>query len=56
MKRNEKFLKFRNTGTDFSLYQRDWEKFEQENTLVALNILFLSYNNERSKACIQINL
>ena len=55
MKRNEKCLKFRNTGTDFSLYQRDWEKFE-ENTLVALNILFLSYNNERSKACIQINL
>ena len=31
------------------MYQRDWEKFEQENTLIALNILFLSHNSEEVK-------
>ena len=45
----KKLLKFRKADTDFSLYQRDWEKFEQENTLIALNILFLSYNSEEVK-------
>ena len=45
----KKLLKFRKVDTDFSLYQRDWEKFEQENTLIALNILFLSYNSEEVK-------
>ena len=34
-------LKFRKVDTDFSLYQRDWENFEQEKTLIALNILSL---------------
>ena len=34
---------------DFSSYQRDWEEFEQENTLIALNILFLSHNSEEVK-------
>ena len=32
--------------TDFSSYQRDWEEFEQSNTSIALNILFVSYNSE----------
>ena len=32
------------------MYQRDWEKFEQENTLIALNILFLSHNSEEVKS------
>ena len=32
--------------TDFSSYQRDWEEFEQNNTSIALNILFVSYNSE----------
>ena len=27
-------------------YQRAWEKFEQENTTIGLNILFLSHNSE----------
>ena len=45
----KKLLKFRKVDTDFSLYQRDWEKFEQENTFTALNILFLSYNSEEGK-------
>ena len=34
---------------DFSSYQRDWEEFEQENTSIALNILFLSHNCEEVK-------
>ena len=45
----KKLLKFRKVDTDFSLYQRDWKKLEQENTLIALNILFLSYNSEEVK-------
>ena len=45
----KKLRKFRKVDTDVSLYQRDWEKFEQENTLIALNILFLSYNSEEVK-------
>ena len=34
---------------DFSSYQKDWEEFEQENTLIVLNILFLSHNSEEVK-------
>ena len=45
----KKLLKFRKVDTDFSLYQGDWEKFQQENTLIALNVLFLSYNSEEVK-------
>ena len=35
--------------TDFLSYQRDWEEFEQNNTLIALNILFVSCNSEEIK-------
>ena len=42
----KKLLKFRRIDTDFSSYQRDWEEFEEENTSIALNILFLSHNSE----------
>ena len=45
----KKLLKFRKVDTDFSLYQRDWDNFEQENTLTALNILLLHYNSEEVK-------
>ena len=45
----KKLLKSRRADIDFSLYQRDWEEFEQENTSIALNILFLSYNSEEVK-------
>ena len=31
------------------LYQKDWEKFEQNNTSIALNILFVSHNSEEVK-------
>ena len=39
-------LKFKRVGTDFSSYNREWEEFEQNNTSIALNILFVSYNSE----------
>ena len=45
----KKSLKFRRVDADFSSYQRDWEKFEQENTSIALNILFLLRNSEEVK-------
>ena len=32
--------------TDFASYQRHWEEFEQNNTSIALNILFVSYDSE----------
>ena len=45
----KKLLKFRRVYTDFSSYQRGWEEFEQENTSIALNVLFLSRNSEEVK-------
>ena len=42
----KKILKFKKVDTDFSSYQRDWEEFEQENTSIALNILFVSHNSK----------
>ena len=45
----KKLLKFRRVDTDFSSYQRKWEEFEQNNTSVALNILFLPHNNGEIK-------
>ena len=35
-------LKFKRVDTDFSLYQREWEEFEQNNTSIAPNLLFVS--------------
>ena len=45
----KRLLKFRRVDIDFSLYQRDWKEFEQENTSIVLSILFLSYNSEEVK-------
>ena len=45
----KKLLKFRRADTDFSSYQREWEEFEQNNTSIALNILFVSHNSEEVK-------
>ena len=45
----KKLLKFRRVDTDFSSYQRDWEECEQENTSIAVNILFVSHNSEEIK-------
>ena len=49
VKELKKLLKFRRVDTDFSTYQKDWEEFEQENTSVTLNILFVSHNSEEVK-------
>ena len=51
----KKLLKFRRVDTDFSSYQRDWEEFEQENTSIALNILFVSHNSEEIKLACKSN-
>ena len=37
----KKLLTFRRVDTDFSSFQRDWEEFEQENTSISLNVLFV---------------
>ena len=42
----KKIKKFERVDTDFSSHQREWEKFEQENISIALNILFVSHNSE----------
>ena len=41
--------KNKTSDIDFSSYQRDWEEFEQNNTSIALNVLFVSYNSEEIK-------
>ena len=51
----KKLLKFRRVDTDFSSYQRDWEEFEQNNTSIALNIVFVSYNSEEIKLAYKSN-
>ena len=45
--------KIKSGDTDFSSHQRNWEKIEQENSSIALNVLFVPHNNEEIKlACI----
>ena len=41
--------KIKRSNIDFSSYQNNWENFEQKNTLIALNVLFVSYNSEEVK-------
>ena len=41
--------KIRRNDTVFSSYQRDWKEFEQSNTLIALNVLFVSHNSDEIK-------
>ena len=43
------FEKFKRVDADFSSHQIDWENCEQNNTLVALNILFVSHDSEEIK-------
>ena len=45
----KKIEKFTRVDIYFSSYQRDWGEFEQNNTSVALNVLFASYNSEEIK-------
>ena len=51
----KKVLKFKRVDTDFSSYQREWEEFEQNNTLIALNILFVPHNSEEIKLAYKSN-
>ena len=51
----KKILKFKRADTDFSSYQREWEEFEQNNTSIALNILFVSCNCEETKLAYKSN-
>ena len=45
----KKMLKFKRADIYFSSSQRDWEEFVQNNTAIALNILFVSHNSEEIK-------
>ena len=45
-KKEEKLKRF---DIDLSSHQRNWKEFEQNNTLIALNVLFLSYKSEEIK-------
>ena len=47
--------KFKRVDTDFQTCQRKWEEFGQNNTSVALNIFFLSYNSEEIKLAYKSN-
>ena len=51
----KKIEQFKMANTDFSSHQRDWEKFEQENNLIALNVLFVSHNNEEIKLAYKLS-
>ena len=51
----KKILKFKRVDTDFSSYQREWEEFEQNNTSIALNILFVSRNSDEIKLAYKSN-
>ena len=51
----KKILKLKKVDTDFSSHQRDWEEFEENNTSIALNILFVSCNSEEIKLSYKSN-
>ena len=43
----QKTLKINWSDIDFPSHQKDWKKFEQNNTSIALNVLFVSYNSDK---------
>ena len=51
----KKILKFKTADTDSSSHQRDWVEFEQNNTLISLNVLFISYDGEEIKPAYKSN-
>ena len=51
----KKIEKLERVDIDLSSHQRDWEKFEQENNSIALNVLFVSYNSEEIKLAYRSN-
>ena len=48
-------LHFKRVDTDFSSHQRYWENFEQENNLIAINVLFVSHNSEEMQLVYKIS-
>ena len=40
------FKKIKHENKDFSLHKRDWENFELNNKLIAINVLFSSKDSE----------
>ena len=52
MKKIEHFTK---VDKDFSSHQRDWEKFEQENTFITLKFLFVPQNSEEIRLAYKSN-
>ena len=56
---NKKYLKknrkLKRDNIDLSSHQRDWAEFEQNNPLIALNVLFVSYNSEGIKRAYKSN-
>ena len=51
----KKIEKLERADIDLSSHQRDWEEFKQKNTLIALNVLFVSYNSEEIKIAYKSN-
>ena len=45
----KKIKKFKRVDIDLSSYQRNWGEFEQNITSTALNVLLVSYSNEKIK-------
>ena len=51
----KKILKLKRIDTDFPLYREDWENSEQNNTSVALNMLFELYDSKEIKLAYKWN-
>ena len=51
----EKIRKFKKVDTDLSSHQRDWEEIEQNDTSIAINVLYVSYNGEEIKLAYKKN-
>ena len=51
----EKIRKFKQVDTDLSSHQRDWEEIEQNDTSIAINVLYVSYNGEEIKLAYKKN-
>ena len=51
----KKIEKLERSDIDLSSHLRDWENFEQENSSIALNVLFVSYNSEEIKIAYKSN-
>ena len=50
-----KIEKLKRVDIDLSSHQKVWEKFEQENNSIAVNVLFISSNSEEIKIAYKSN-